>query len=118
MIPYVISSEYSYAERQIILNAMKEWESKTCIRFVPWQPADASYVEITPVDGTYSYCHSQVGRQGGRQIMKMFGECMKNAAMVHELGHVIGFNHEHQRPDREKFIKIHSENINPSRFTI
>lgn len=48
--------------------------------------------------------------------MKMFGECMRNGAMIHELGHVIGFNHEHQRPDRDDFILIHFENINPGIF--
>lgn len=95
---------------------MKEWETKTCVRFVPRQPSDASYVEITPNDGTSAYCYSYVGRQGGRQIMKMFGECMRNGAMIHELGHVVGFNHEHQRPDRDDFILIHFENINPGIF--
>lgn len=113
MIPYVISSEYSAAELEIIVKAMKEWESKTCVRFVPRQPTDVSYVEITPNDGTDSYCYSYVGRQGGRQIMKMFGECMRNGAMIHELGHVVGFNHEHQRPDRDDYIIIHFQNINP-----
>lgn len=95
---------------------MKEWESKTCVRFVPRQPNDVAYVEITPDDGTSSYCYSYVGRQGGRQIMKMFGECMRNGAMIHELGHVVGFNHEHQRPDRDDYILIHFENINPGNF--
>lgn len=95
---------------------MNEWETKTCVRFVPRQPSDASYVEITPNDGTSSYCYSYVGRQGGKQIMKMFGECMRNGAMIHELGHVVGFNHEHQRPDRDDFILIHFENINPGNF--
>ncbi|KAJ6635889.1 Zinc metalloproteinase nas-15 [Pseudolycoriella hygida] len=114
MIPYVLSSEYTSSEIEIIESAMRHWESKTCVRFVPRQPTDSSYVEITPDDGTPSYCYSYVGRQGGRQIMKMFGECMRNGAMLHELGHVVGFNHEHQRPDRDDYILIHFENINPA----
>lgn len=116
MIPYEISTEYSNYELEIIANAMREWETKTCVRFVPRRPDDADYVVITPNDETDSYCYSYVGRQGGRQIMKMFGECMRNGAMIHELGHVVGFNHEHQRPDRDDFIIVHWDNINPGNF--
>ena len=31
--------------------------------------------------------------------------------MVHELGHVVGFWHEHTRPDRDDWVTIYRENI-------
>lgn len=107
---------YTSAERNIVLNAIAEWEAKTCVRFIPRQPHHVDYLEITPDDSTSSYCYSYVGRQGGRQLMKMFGECLRHAAMIHELGHAIGFNHEHQRPDRDDFILVHLDNINPGMY--
>ena len=32
---------------------------------------------------------------------------------THELLHMLGFVHEHMRPDRDNFIAIHKENIEP-----
>lgn len=100
------------------MHAINEWQSKTCVRFTPKQPYDTSYVEITPNDGTTSYCYCHVGRTGGKQLMKMFGECMRPAAMIHEFGHLIGFNHEHQRPERDDYITVHYNNIDPGKLLL
>jgi hypothetical protein len=112
-VPYVISSEYDCSARAIIAGAITEWESKTCIRFVPKTTADLDYLELTPNDGTNNYCYSHVGRQGGRQYVKMFDTCMSVGQYAHELGHAVGFGHEHQRPDRDKYVRINWENIDP-----
>ncbi|CAF1163211.1 unnamed protein product, partial [Rotaria sordida] len=114
-VPYVISSLYNNDERAIIAESIREWESKTCIRFVPASSQDRDYLELTPNDGTNNYCYSYVGRQGGRQFVKMYAPtCMSVGQYVHELGHAIGFGHEHQRPDRDNYVEIKWENIDPS----
>lgn len=33
---------------------------------------------------------------------------------IHEWLHILGFNHEHQRPDRSDFIRVNFQNMNPA----
>lgn len=57
-------------------------------------------------------CCSYVGKRGnGPQAISIGKNCDKFGIVVHELGHVIGFWHEHTRPDRDKFVDIFYKNI-------
>lgn len=59
-------------------------------------------------------CCSYVGRRGdGPQAISIGKNCDKFGIVVHELGHVIGFWHEHTRPDRDTHVSIIKENIQP-----
>ena len=57
-------------------------------------------------------CCSFVGKRGnGPQAISIGKNCDKFGIVVHELGHVVGFWHEHTRPDREDWVTIIRENI-------
>lgn len=116
MIPYEISPLYNSNERAIIAAAIQEYQTKTCIRFVN-HGTEPDYLYITPDDGQDDqispYCYSYVGRIGGKQFVKMYRECVRLPAMTHELGHAIGFEHEHNRVDRDSYIDIQWANIDP-----
>ncbi|KAG2462370.1 TLL2 protein, partial [Polypterus senegalus] len=59
-------------------------------------------------------CCSYVGRRGGGpQAISIGKNCDKFGIVVHELGHVVGFWHEHTRPDRDNHVLIIRENIQP-----
>ncbi|KAK2093791.1 hypothetical protein P7K49_027529 [Saguinus oedipus] len=64
-----------------------------------------------------SRCCSYVGRRGGGpQAISIGKNCDKFGIVVHELGHVVGFWHEHTRPDRDRHVSIVRENIQPGRY--
>ena len=59
-------------------------------------------------------CCSFVGKRGsGPQAISISKNCDKFGIVVHELGHVIGFWHEHTRPDRGDYVHILYEHIMP-----
>ena len=46
------------------------------------------------------------------QTVSLTINCLKKRGLIiHELGHLIGFYHEHQRPDRDQYVMVHFANI-------
>lgn len=58
-------------------------------------------------------CDSGIGRlRKGRQELRLNDYCFEAAGnTMHELGHILGFYHEHNRSDRDEYIEIKWENI-------
>ena len=53
-----------------------------------------------------------MGKRGnGPQAISIGKNCDKFGIVVHELGHVVGFWHEHTRPDRDRHVQIIRDNI-------
>ncbi|KAB7501141.1 Zinc metalloproteinase nas-7 [Armadillidium nasatum] len=57
-------------------------------------------------------CGSFVGRVGGVQTLDLYGKCNRHIrTILHELLHVLGFEHEHTRRDRDNYITIYFANV-------
>jgi len=89
---------------------MNEWTSKTCIRFKR-RTVEASYVSFTSAD--MNNCSANVGRTGARQYIFLGSNCWILGIVAHEIGHAVGFFHEQSRPDRDQYVTILYDNIEP-----
>ncbi|CAL1266934.1 unnamed protein product, partial [Larinioides sclopetarius] len=96
-------------------DAIKQYETNTCIRFVK-RNKEQNYVKIIKDDRK---CYSYVGlekRVKQPQPLSLGGGCEFIGTVVHELGHAIGLFHEHQRSDRDTYITVYEQNVQAGRF--
>lgn len=53
-------------------------------------------------------CCSSIGRvYGGQRLSLERPWCVRFSTVVHEIGHVVGFWHEHNRPDRDEHVNMY-----------
>ncbi|XP_019641075.1 PREDICTED: zinc metalloproteinase nas-6-like [Branchiostoma belcheri] len=114
VIPYTIdcSLQNIPAALTAIRTAMRQWEDRTCIRFVK-RTTEKDYLDFY----RHKYCQCPVGRIGGRQRLSVGNGCEFTHVMIHEIGHAIGFWHEQSRPDRDNWVEVLWDNIEPDLHT-
>ena len=105
--------------KALFKQAMRHWENYTCIQFVERTPEHPNWIVFTERP---CGCCSFVGKRGNGPQVRLYSSvnlepcifiyrilfqaisigknCDKFGIVVHELGHVVGFWHEHTRPDR------------------
>ncbi|CAG2171053.1 unnamed protein product [Oppiella nova] len=109
VIPYEIEANFSGDHRALFKQAMRHWENHTCVKFVERAQEHPNYIVFTERP---CGCCSFVGKRGnGPQAISIGKNCDKFGIVVHELGHVVGFWHEHTRPDRDDNVQIVTKNI-------
>lgn len=88
-------------------------ERETCIQFIPYSDENITYIEFIKAKG----CGSQIGYRANQKdplIVAYSDHCLSvPGAIQHELLHVAGLFHEQCRPDRDDYVKVLWENIEP-----
>jgi len=118
IVPYVIDPALDQNSVNAILEAIQHWNEIGGISLLPL--AQAQKLSPTPIADSVrfiegEFCASWVGRRGGLQDVWIAPYCPAGSVM-HEIGHLLGLEHEHTRPDRDQYIEIHWDNIEPDKL--
>jgi Astacin (Peptidase family M12A) len=109
-IPYTIDPGLPTQQR--VTDAIAHWESHTRFRFVLRTAANTASFPDWVTFRSGSGCSSAVGRRGGQQFVNLGSEC-STGNVIHEIGHVVGLWHEQSREDRDSWVTIHWNKIQP-----
>lgn len=108
-VPYVMDQRFSDKAKTAFLLGLVLFHISTCVRFID-RTNEKDFVHIQPSDR----CSSVVGRVGGAQTVALkFPDCFHRPTLQHELLHALGFNHEQNREDRDRHVRVLWENISP-----
>lgn len=117
-VPYIFDSTYNEKNRNIVLSAMNSIMDNSCVKFVPKEDKQVEHIRFIKTPA----CGSNVGYRANQTepldvtyseyCLSVFG------AVQHELLHVLGLLHEQARPDRDDYVHIIWENIDPRKVKI
>ena len=108
VIPFEVDNDVP--ERRRVDDAIRHWEERTVLRFVPLTVED-NWIRFVRDEGSGA-CFSSVGMVGGMQTVRVDDGC-DIGTLIHEIGHVAGLWHEQSRPDRDNFVVVNDEAIEP-----
>ena len=109
VIPVTFASNISETRKTVFYEACKLWAPAgvACIARL----AEPVWVHVQAEDDG---CWSEVGMGvTGPQGLNLADGCWSPSTVAHEIGHAFGMMHEHQRTDRDEYISVNYENVEP-----
>ncbi|CAG7660627.1 unnamed protein product [Allacma fusca] len=114
-VPYELDPDFTLEQKEMILETFYTIESYTCVTFVE-RSNEEDYVIV--MLGETGDCDSYVGKIGGAQTLTLSVNltedgwtCLQDKIIMQETLHTLGFEHEHNRYDRDDYITLNWDNI-------
>ncbi|XP_038572752.1 meprin A subunit beta-like [Micropterus salmoides] len=110
-VPYYLEDCLEMNAKGVILKAFDQYRLKTCIDFTPWK-GEGNYISVFKGKGCFSYVGNQ---RMGRQQLSIGEYCDTLDTVEHEFLHALGFWHEQSRADRDDYVNIMWDHIEPGK---
>ncbi|CAN9507583.1 unnamed protein product [Ophioblennius macclurei] len=107
-IPYILGDDLDLNAKGCVHQAFEMYRLKSCIDFKPYE-GEKTYIKFEKRGG----CFSSVGDQQDGQILSLGTGCDHKAVIEHELLHALGFYHEQSRTDRDDYVDIWLDQVEP-----
>ena len=105
VVPLGFSESFPLANREPVLKAISTIQENTNLCFVP-RRNETSWIRFSPYFGIASFAVIEDNT--------VLLSSVDSITIIHEICHLLGMAHEHQRPDRGEHIAVHYQNIIPA----
>lgn len=93
---------------------MEHIESYTCVRFLEGSNNKGHFINVTTNENVT--CHARIGYQKRvGQELNLQMKCMNKGSIAHEFLHALGFVHQHNTENRDSYVKVQRENLDPQK---
>ena len=99
----------SSLHQRAFIDAANEWAMFANLHFIP-HTTQSNYVTVQELAGLEGG-QADVGMVGGQQFLSVDPAAWNRGTLCHEIGHLLGLVHEHQRSDRDTNVTILTNNI-------
>jgi hypothetical protein len=106
---YAFSNNVSVVQQQAFQDAAQEWATFAALKFIP-RTTEPNYILVAGNPGLGGG-QSAVGMVGGPQLLQIGPFAWNRGTLCHEIGHALGLVHEHQRSDRDNYIRVLTQNL-------
>ncbi|CAE7864073.1 unnamed protein product [Symbiodinium necroappetens] len=121
VVPYVFDERLDGGRKEVFRAACQAYMSKTCILFMEHsKPPNQTYASVGVDDYTSCYSAFIGAADNSRMNLGWCSSSRELGSVMHELGHLLGMEHEQKRPDSQKkyfgkgpYLVMKWENVAP-----